>query len=561
MYTARIAKNIIFILVCTGGLFLCAAVGSAQAYFSDDNNVADTGSFQVGSVAATLTADPTAVDIEADAASTITLTTADTSTLATQSRLTFTPQSCRADFYNELLLEVTTASGTTASSFASSSIVEMDVPNAYTLDVAPSSDFVALANEDCVITATMETWQASFADASNGFSSIDTTTFTLTTAEPIGPQETSSVVLNELYPAVLSTTTEPLEREWVELYNGTDSAVDVAGWRIDEYIGGTVASGSRPHTIVSSCTGVTASDHMQPFGTTDTVIPAGGFLVLEFCGTASYMLDGGDTIELYNAAAAQVDTHTYPATANGKSHARIPDGAAWVDPVPTPGNKNNATRADLEAEGWDEESIERTLAVLAAEKEIQTESATTQSASAPIQTTLSSSTSTSTASGTTQSARSGTGQHSTSSVETQASSTASTTRSVTSTSSTTSTTTERIPPTASTSATSSLTMTASNTLRASSSPVSDDPTPKLPPQPAATTTKSTISYESTSPGEVSEHEDPPDETAPEGESDAKADSDAGSTKDDNVDSDTETTTPTETESDSGPEEVANESTN
>lgn len=103
---------------------------------------------------------------------------------------------------------------------------------------------------------------------------------------------------------------------------------------------------------------------MQPFGTTDTVIPVGGFLVVEFCGSASYLSDAGDTVQLYNAASAQVDAHAYPATTNGKSHARIPDGAAWVDPVPTPGNKNTATRADLEAEGWSEDLINDTLAKL-----------------------------------------------------------------------------------------------------------------------------------------------------------------------------------------------------
>jgi hypothetical protein len=234
----------------------------------------------------------------------------------------------------------------------------------YTLDVAASLDLVATANESCVILARLETWQTEFNEPGTGFSSVSQATITITTPDPIGAQETTSVVLNELYPAVLSTTTEPLEREWVELYNGTGGSVDVAGWRIDEFVGGSSTAARRPHTIVSSCTSVSASDHMQPFGTTDTVIPVGGFLVVEFCGSASYLSDAGDTVQLYNAASAQVDAHAYPATTNGKSHARIPDGAAWVDPVPTPGNKNTATRADLEAEGWSEDLINDTLAKL-----------------------------------------------------------------------------------------------------------------------------------------------------------------------------------------------------
>lgn len=373
-----------FAVVC---VFVFAfAPGLAAAYFSDTNNKAADSSFATGLVDATLSTNDSNQDLTADTVTSFTLTTDDDSTLATQSRLSFAPQSCRADLYNEILLEVTTASGTTAGTFADVVVSETGVPGTYTLDVIASADLVAVSNESCVIEATLETWQTEFLAPDAGFTSVQTTSFTLTTTEPIGPQETTTVVLNELYPAVLSTTTIPLEREWVELYNGTSGAVDVAGWRVDEYVGGTVASGSRPHTIVSTCASVTASDHMQPLGSGSTIIPAGGFLVVEFCGSASYLSDGGDTVELYNAGASQVDIHTYPATANGKSHARIPDGAVWVDPVPTPGNKNTATRADLEAEGWDEATIDSTLALLEADNKTQASSTGSQSSSPAVNT-------------------------------------------------------------------------------------------------------------------------------------------------------------------------------
>jgi hypothetical protein len=336
----------------------------ALGYFTDEDNVADNGSFVLGAVDAAVAVDSAVQSLSDSSVTTFTLNTSDASTIATQSRLTFEPQSCRADFYNQILLEVTTASGTNAGTFADTIVLEAGVPNMYTLDVAASLDLVATANESCVILARLETWQTEFNEPGTGFSSVSQATITITTPDPIGAQETTSVVLNELYPAVLSTTTEPLERERVELYNGTGGSVDVAGWRIDEFVGGSSTAARRPHTIVSSCTSVSASDHMQPFGTTDTVIPVGGFLVVEFCGSASYLSDAGDTVQLYNAASAQVDAHAYPATTNGKSHARIPDGAAWVDPVPTPGNKNTATRADLEAEGWSEDLINDTLAKL-----------------------------------------------------------------------------------------------------------------------------------------------------------------------------------------------------
>ena len=350
----------------------------ALGYFTDEDNVADNGSFVLGAVDAAVAVDSAVQSLSDSSVTTFTLNTSDASTIATQSRLSFTPQSCQTEFYNNLLLEVTTASGTTVGTFAGTTITETDIPTVYALDVAAAANLVATTNEGCTIVATLETWQASFLEPDTGFSSVSQVSITVIASESIGAQETSTVVLNELYPAVLSTSTQPLEREWVELYNGTDSAVDVAGWRVDEFVGGDMSAASRPHTIVSSCSGVTASDHMQPFDTSDTVIAPGDFLVMEFCGSASYLSDAGDTVQLFNSVNLQVDTHTFPATANGKSHARIPDGAAWVDPVPTPGNKNSATRADLEAEGWAVDRIDETLQALAASTSPETVESSSQ---------------------------------------------------------------------------------------------------------------------------------------------------------------------------------------
>jgi len=336
----------------------------AVGYFNDEDNSTDRASFEVGVIDSVISVDTPTRNLGNDSVARFALNTSDASTLATQSRLTFTPQSCATEFYNNLLLEVATASGTIIGTFASTTVLETGVPAAYVIDVAAGSNVVAQANESCVIQATLDTWQANLAAPDTGFSSVSQVNIILTATEALGPQETNSIVLNELYPAVLATSTQPLEREWVELYNGTQAPVDVGGWRIDEFIGGDASASSRPHTIVDSCVGVTASDHMQPFNTGSTIVPAGGFLVIEFCGSASYLADAGDTVQLYNSVNQQVDSHTYPATANGKSHARIPDGAAWVDPIPTPGNKNTATRADLEAEGWEASSIDEALATL-----------------------------------------------------------------------------------------------------------------------------------------------------------------------------------------------------
>lgn len=176
----------------------------------------------------------------------------------------------------------------------------------------------------------------------------------------LGPGD---VVLNEIYPNPLSTTTVPLEREWVELYNNTSDPVDVLGWKISEISG---TSTENIYSIVSS--GATASQ-MQPIGTTDTVIAPGGLLILQFGGASSRLNNGGDTVTLYTDLDTLLDTHIYPATVAGKSHQRIPDGGIWVDPEPTPGQVNRVSRQDLIDAGLDDEQIETIVSLLAARGE------------------------------------------------------------------------------------------------------------------------------------------------------------------------------------------------
>ena len=173
----------------------------------------------------------------------------------------------------------------------------------------------------------------------------------------------TNIVLNEIYPRPLATSTQPLEREWVELYNETAYPVDVLGWKVSEISG---TSTENVYTIVAS--GATASQ-MQPFGTTDTVIAPGGLLILQFGGASSRLNDVGDTVRLYTSLDTLLDSHTYPSTAAGKSHQRIPDGGIWVDPEPTPGQVNRVSRQDLIDSGLSLEQIEEVVALLAARGE------------------------------------------------------------------------------------------------------------------------------------------------------------------------------------------------
>lgn len=155
------------------------------------------------------------------------------------------------------------------------------------------------------------------------------------------PLPTDNIVLNEVYANHDAATSAPNDREWVELYNGTTTAIDVAGWSIGELTGGTATL--RTHEIAASCPQTNSAAYAQPYNGASTLIQPGGYLVVEFCAGANYLHDNGDTVTLYDDGATLVDTYTYTSTIQGKSDARIPDGGAWVDPVPTPGMPNKMT--------------------------------------------------------------------------------------------------------------------------------------------------------------------------------------------------------------------------
>ena len=210
----------------------------------------------------------------------------------------------------------------------------------------------AVAN--CAVTIVTEAWQQNFTQGQGGFTASSTLTFTFT--DPNAPQPTATVVLNEIYPNPNNASSSPLNTEWIELYNGTGVAIDVSGWQ--------VRVNNTTHSITASCTG--AANKMAPMNNATTVVDAGGLLLVEFCNNTSpsKLANGGAMVELSTSGAGAnvADAYTYQSTPIGKSHARIPDGWQWVDPIPTPGAENKATVADLEADPtWNEYMIEYAL--------------------------------------------------------------------------------------------------------------------------------------------------------------------------------------------------------
>lgn len=110
--------------------------------------------------------------------------------------------------------------------------------------------------------------------------------------------------------------------EWVELYNTTGNDLDLTGHYIDDISGG----GGAPKLIPSN-----------------TIIPAGGYYVMEFSG---FLNNGGDDVRFLDNSQTALDSHTYTSSTANYSHYRYPDGGTWSgveSDTPTKGASNGGT--------------------------------------------------------------------------------------------------------------------------------------------------------------------------------------------------------------------------
>lgn len=147
------------------------------------------------------------------------------------------------------------------------------------------------------------------------------------TAIPVpGATESTLVRLNEVLPKPVSIDWNGdgdvnVGDEWIEIYNGGGTPVDLIGWSLDDRPG----QGSSPYLF-----------------TTHTVIPPGGFLVVYHAETGLALNDGGDDVCLSDPLGQPVDCMTYTDAAPDRSWARSEDGlGSWgVDQTPTPGASN-----------------------------------------------------------------------------------------------------------------------------------------------------------------------------------------------------------------------------
>ena len=213
----------------------------------------------------------------------------------------------------------------------------------------------AAHGEICEADARFYAWRAEITEPENsGFDDEELFSFSFTAR---------MVVLNEIFVSPIAGATAPKDREYIELYNNGNTSIDIEGWKIGEIQG----SSEVKHIISSSntCEEGSKVGFARPYNGASTVINTGGILVVELCADGR-LGNSGDTVRLYNAATILLDGHTYPSTASGKAHVRFPDGIGfWVDPEPTPGDKNTVSVQDLILTGFDEATIREIMEMVA----------------------------------------------------------------------------------------------------------------------------------------------------------------------------------------------------
>lgn len=135
------------------------------------------------------------------------------------------------------------------------------------------------------------------------------------------------IVMNEIYSRGLSPETP--DPDWIEIYNNSDVAVDISGFKVYDNGGQT---GAKPKLAI-------------PAG---TLLAARGFYVVtvDVGGDSGFGISsGGEELWFENASGNVIDNVIVPAMNIGQSYGRNPDGSPNWELLPnlTPGAANNDT--------------------------------------------------------------------------------------------------------------------------------------------------------------------------------------------------------------------------
>ena len=119
----------------------------------------------------------------------------------------------------------------------------------------------------------------------------------------------TNFTMNEVYSR--GTTVDP---DWIEIYNLTNSVVDISGYKIYD-VGG--QSGTKPKKEFAS----------------GTTIQANGYLVIVTDDTSASgfgLTSNGETVWIENVSAVVVDSVVFPALQTNESYSRVPNGGNWI---------------------------------------------------------------------------------------------------------------------------------------------------------------------------------------------------------------------------------------
>ena len=195
-------------------------------------------------------------------------------------------------------------------------------------------------NKSCRFDFVFSGWQSEFPNEGEGFNDQERSSNIIQSGchfneSPRGPAGADNqIVINEFLPNPIGFDNAPMPGgEWVELYNLSDAAIDVAGWTLYDNLN------SHPVVIASS----NSDNNGNTADSGETIVPAGGYLVAYLNGAYSGWLNnsGGDSVRLYSGTVGTAplrDSYSYAGSApENKSYARIPDGIGnFIDPIPTP---------------------------------------------------------------------------------------------------------------------------------------------------------------------------------------------------------------------------------
>ncbi|MCD6226155.1 lamin tail domain-containing protein, partial [bacterium] len=142
-------------------------------------------------------------------------------------------------------------------------------------------------------------------------------------------KEYFAIVLNKISPnpsgGNKGSSDLPLDGEWVEVWNNSESDLDISGWYLKDYNGDVLPV-------------VNHADNDDDLTTVETVVPAGGWLRIYRNGSSLFNLpeEGGEVL-LFDDSDSLIDSFSYgEVDQTDKVWQRIPEGTGiWTDPEDT----------------------------------------------------------------------------------------------------------------------------------------------------------------------------------------------------------------------------------